>query len=110
MLQIKDLKDKNLVDGRFLMHILADIEPRFINWDIMMDGDTDWGKQNNAKYVISVARKLNALIFCAWDQIVTVHPNQMFILFCTLAELKKTYVPPPSTNFNAADSEDSDFM
>lgn len=64
---ITSLKDKSLADGRFFMHILADIEPRAVNWDIMMDADTDEGKQNNAKYVISVARKLNALVFCVWD-------------------------------------------
>lgn len=91
---IKDMKDKSLSDGRFFMHILADIEPRIINWDVMEDGDTDDGKKNNAKYVISVARKLNALVFCVWDQIVSVHSKQMFILFCTLAELKKTYKAP----------------
>jgi len=88
------MKDKSLSDGRFFMHILADIESRAVNWDIMMASDTDEGKENNAKYVISVARKLNALVFCVWDQIISVHPKQMFILFCTLAELKKNYVPP----------------
>jgi hypothetical protein len=49
------------------MHILADIEPRAVNWDIMMDASTEEGKTNNAKYVISVARKLEALVFCVWD-------------------------------------------
>jgi len=88
------MKDKSLADGRFFMHVLADIESRSVNWDIMMDSDTDEGKENNAKYVISVARKMGALIFCVWDQITTVHPKQMFILFCTLAQLKKTYVSP----------------
>jgi hypothetical protein len=64
---IKDMKDKALADGRFLMHILADIEERAVNWEIMMDTETDEGKENNAKYVISVSRKLNALVFCVWD-------------------------------------------
>ena len=64
---ITSLKDKALSDGRFFMHILADVEPRSVNWDIMMDADTEEGKENNAKYVISVARKLNALVFCVWD-------------------------------------------
>jgi plastin-1 len=57
------------------MHILFAIEPRAVNWDIMMDTDTDEGKENNAKYVISVARKLNALVFCVWEQISSVHPK-----------------------------------
>ena len=64
---ITSLSDKSLSDGRFFMHILADIEPRAVNWEIMMDADTDEGKANNAKYVISVARKLEALVFCVWD-------------------------------------------
>lgn len=91
---LTSLKDKSLSDGRFFMHLLADIEPRAVNWEIMMDTDTDEGKENNAKYVISVARKLNALVFCVWDQIITVHPKQMYILFCTLAELKNSYIAP----------------
>jgi len=70
---ITSMTDKTLSDGRFFMHILADIEPRSVNWDIMMDADTEEGKENNAKYVISVARKLDALVFCVWDQIVAVH-------------------------------------
>lgn len=64
---ITSLADKSLADGRFFMHILADIEPRAVNWDIMMDAADDEGKTNNAKYVISVARKLEALVFCVWD-------------------------------------------
>jgi hypothetical protein len=38
------MKDKSLSDGRFFMHILAKIEERAVNWDIMMDSDTDEGK------------------------------------------------------------------
>lgn len=92
--EITGLNDKSLKDGRFLMHILADIESRAINWDIMMEGDSDEAIENNCKYVISVARKLGALVFCVWDQIRDVHKKQMFILFCTLGELKKNYVAP----------------
>ena len=82
-----------LSDGRFLMHILADIAPKVINWEVMEYDGSDKAKENNAKYVISVARMLNAMIFCVWDQIVKPHRKQMFILFCVLAELKKTYKP-----------------
>lgn len=64
---IANLKDKKLSDGRWLMWLLASIEPRSINWDIMMEGDSDEAKKNNAKYVISVARMLHACVFCVWD-------------------------------------------
>lgn len=41
---ITSLNDKSLSDGRFFMHILADVEPRAVNWDIMMETDTEEGK------------------------------------------------------------------
>lgn len=85
---IVNTKDKALSDGHFLMHLLASIEDRAVAWDIMKPADeckADGGadedakkaaedaKANNAKYVLSVARKLNCLLFCVWDQIVSVH-------------------------------------
>lgn len=75
------------------MWLLASIEPRSINWDIMMEGDSDEAKQNNAKYVISVARMLHACVFCVWDQIANPHQKSMFILVATLLNLKAEYVP-----------------
>lgn len=91
---IKNFTDKALSDGRFLMHVLASIEPRCINWDIMMEGDSDEAKKNNAMYVISVARMLHACVFCVWDQIASVHKKSMYILVTTLMDLKSTYVAP----------------
>jgi len=41
----------------------------------------------NAKYVISVAKKLGAVIFCVWEDIVFVNPKQMLILIANLAEI-----------------------
>lgn len=64
-----------MCDGIFLIHLLSTIEPRAVNWDIVMHEEDDASKENNAKYVISIARKLNAIIFCVWDQIVSVNPK-----------------------------------
>jgi len=54
------------------MHILAKIEPRAVKWEIMKPGKNQEEKENNAKYVISVARKINGNILCVWDQIVRI--------------------------------------
>ena len=39
--EIKDLKDKSLSDGLMMIHIVAAIEPRCVNWDLVMKGETD---------------------------------------------------------------------
>ena len=50
-------------DGKFLLHLCASIEPRAVNWEIFLEGDTEDDLKNNAKYVISVAHKLGATTF-----------------------------------------------
>jgi len=62
-------------DSKFLIYLCSAIEPRAVNWDIVQEGTTDDEKMNNAKYAISVARKLGAVIFCVWEDFVQVNPK-----------------------------------
>ena len=88
---IKDLKDKSMSDSMFMIHLCAKIEPRAVNWDIVQqipeEDDGGEAAKNNAKYLISIARKLGAVIFCIWENIVNVDLKQMFIMICTLMEI-----------------------
>lgn len=86
---IKDLKDKSLGDSKFLMHLCSAIEPRAVNWEILVDGTSEDDLKSNAKYLISVARKLGAVIFCVWEDIVHVNPKQMLIFVATMADIQK---------------------
>lgn len=72
---IKDFRDKSLKDGKFLINLCAGIESRAVNWDIVTPGETEEDMMLNAKYVISIARKLGAVIFCVWENIIEVHPK-----------------------------------
>lgn len=84
---IVDLKDKSMSDSKFLIYLCSAIEPRAVNWDIIQEGTTDDEKMNNAKYAISVARKLGAVIFCVWEDLVQVNPKQMLIFFATMNDI-----------------------
>lgn len=81
---IANLKDKKLADGKFLMHLLASVEDRAIDWEIMQDGDDEESMKNNAKYVISVARKLGAVIFAVWEDFVNVNPKQILVFLAVV--------------------------
>lgn len=92
-LQIASLKDKKgLSDGRFLIHLCGAIEPRYINWDLVTAGKTDEEKKLNAKYAISLARKLGAVLFCVWEDIVNVNYKQNLIIFSSLADIEASYL------------------
>ena len=85
--QIANLKDKSMADGKYLINLLAGIEPRAVNWDIVTPGESEDDQKMNAKYNISVARKLGAVIFSVWEDFVNVNPKQMLIFFATLNEI-----------------------
>ncbi|CAI2361824.1 unnamed protein product [Moneuplotes crassus] len=85
--QVKSLRDKSIKSGKFLIEICAGIEPRAINWDIVTDGETKEDRESNAKYAISIARKLGAIIFCIWDDIVKVNHKMILVFVCALKDV-----------------------
>lgn len=87
---IANLKDKSMSDSKFLIHLCAAIEPRAVNWEIVLDGDSEEDKKNNAKYAIAIARKLGAVIFCVWEDIVNVNPKQNLIFLSTMADIAQS--------------------
>ena len=91
---IKSMKDKdNLTSCVYLIKICAAIEPRAVNPDLVTPGETDADKKLNAMYAISLARKLNAIIFCVWEDMVNVNPKQIFIFMATMMDIHANYKP-----------------
>ncbi len=52
-----------------------------------MKGETEEERENNAKYILSIARKLGAVIFCVWEDITTANFKMILVLVCSLFEL-----------------------
>ena len=55
----------------------------------MTKGETDEEKENNAKYLLSVVRKLGAVIFCVHEDVTKVNQKMMLVLVCTLFEISE---------------------
>ena len=78
--------------GVFLINLCAGIEPRAVNWDIVTPGESEEDQMLNAKYAISLARKLDAVIFCVWEDMVNVNPKQMLIYFSTMMDIQQDMI------------------
>jgi plastin-1 len=78
-----------LADGRFLIKLCASIEPRIVDWDLVTSGATDEEKSQNAKYAISIARKLGAVIFMVWDDVLEVNMKMMLVFVASIYELSQ---------------------
>lgn len=85
--QIKNFKDKNLEDGIFLINLTAAVEPRIVNWELVHDSPVSDDMMMNAKYAISIARKLGAVIFLVWEDVVELNQKMMLIFIASLFEL-----------------------
>lgn len=91
-LKIKNLKDKKLSDALYFIEICKGIEPRAIDWDIVIkDCKEDADKESNAKYALSIARKLGALVFCVWEDITEVKNKLLLTLLASLYKVAETY-------------------
>eukprot|EP01138_Halocafeteria_seosinensis_P008781 gb/GECG01008975.1/.p1 GENE.gb/GECG01008975.1/~~gb/GECG01008975.1/.p1 ORF type:complete len:1407 (+),score=241.60 gb/GECG01008975.1/:1-4221(+) len=76
---IRSFKDPKLSTGIYLLTLLSQVRP-VINWDLVTSGQSDEDKERNAKYLLSAARKMGAIVFCTWDDIVEVN-SRMIMLF-----------------------------
>lgn len=86
---IANFKDAKFGDGTLLIKLCGTIEPRAINQDLVMPGTTDEEKAQNAKYAISIARKLGAIIFLVYDDILKLNKKMILIFVCALYDLKQ---------------------
>ena len=68
--KITSFRDKALQNGTYLIKLCASIEPRVVDWALVTKGETDEDRMMNAKYAISIAKKLGACIFMVWDDVV----------------------------------------
>lgn len=87
--KMASFKDPTLSDSRFFIDLLNAIEPRVVNWEYVTDGKTAEDKLNNARYAISVARKLGATIFLLPEDIVEVKPKMILTFIASVMSVQK---------------------
>ena len=76
--KVKSLKDKKLCNSLYFIHIMKSIED-------------DEAKENNAKYAISIARKLGATVFLVWEDIAEVKSKLLLTLLASIYEVGANY-------------------
>ena len=90
--KIKNLKDKSLKNSLYFIEVMKTIEPRVINWDIVVkDKDDDESRENNAKYAISIARKLGATVFMTWEDITEIKEKMLLTFLASIYDVAINY-------------------
>lgn len=86
--QISSFKDQLISTSLPVFDLIDIIAPGTVKWDMVKKGDkkrmSEDAKQNNAKYAISLARKIGARVYALPDDLVEVNPKMVMTLFACL--------------------------
>jgi len=82
--KIGDFRDPSIRSGLFIIDLLAAIRPKIVNYDLVTPGVSDEDATQNAKYAISIARKLGCCIFVLPEDIVEVKSKMILTFFGTV--------------------------
>jgi len=77
--KMSNFKDSTLKTSHFFLDLLNTIR-KCVNFDLVTPGETDEEGLQNAKYTISIARKLGCTIFLLPEDIVEVKPKMILTL------------------------------
>lgn len=86
--QISSFKDKLISTSLPVIDLIDAIAPGTVKWDMVKRAKTgvlkEADKLNNAKYAISLARKIGARVYTQPDDLVEVNPKMVLTLFASL--------------------------
>ncbi|KAL5266380.1 hypothetical protein ACHWQZ_G003715 [Mnemiopsis leidyi] len=77
-------KDSSLGNSRTIVDLIDAISPGYINYDLVTAAGTDDEKFLNARYAITMARKIGARIFALPEDITEVNPKMIMTVFACL--------------------------
>ncbi|GJJ07796.1 hypothetical protein Clacol_002001 [Clathrus columnatus] len=91
---IRSFKDPSLTTGVFFLELLDAMQPGIVDFNMVTNvseaGDYEERRQN-AKLAISIARKMNALIFLVPEDIVDVRPRLILTFVASLMSLQQQH-------------------
>jgi plastin-1 len=88
--KMSNFKDSSLATSHFFLDLLSAIKPGIVNPDLVTSGSDDNEKKMNAKYAISIARKLGATLFLLPEDIMEVKPKMILTFIGSLMAIAKT--------------------
>lgn len=81
---IRNLGDKSLKNSHFLIDLCASISPDTVNWELVTPGISDEDATLNARYALSIARKMGCGVFCTPEDIVEVKPKMILFFIAAV--------------------------
>ncbi|XP_046858889.1 plastin-3-like [Xenia sp. Carnegie-2017] len=81
---IKSFKDPSISTSLPVIDLVDAIKPGSINYDVVNAGNTEEEKVDNAKYALSMARKIGARVYALPEDLVEVNQKMVLTVFACL--------------------------
>ncbi|XP_034453358.1 plastin-3-like [Hippoglossus hippoglossus] len=82
---IKSFKDKSIGTSLPVLDIIDAIQPNSVNYELVKTGTlSDEDKLDNAKYAVSMARKIGAKVYALPVELVEINPKMVMTIFACL--------------------------
>ncbi|XP_043830195.1 plastin-3 isoform X1 [Dromiciops gliroides] len=82
---IQSFKDKTISSSLAVVDLIDAIQPGCVNYDLVKSGNlTEEDRHNNAKYAVSMARKIGARVYALPEDLVEVKPKMVMTVFACL--------------------------
>eukprot|EP01017_Pseudomicrothorax_dubius_P001146 TRINITY_DN0_c3674_g1_i2.p1 TRINITY_DN0_c3674_g1~~TRINITY_DN0_c3674_g1_i2.p1 ORF type:complete len:136 (+),score=47.89 TRINITY_DN0_c3674_g1_i2:45-452(+) len=88
--KIHSFKDPTIKNCQFFFNLLEALNPEAIDRENVAEGANKEEIEKNAKYLISVARKMGALTYVVWEDIVDVRPRMVLLFVAAICALERT--------------------
>lgn len=88
---LKNFQDSSISDAKVVIDLIDAIKPGTINYDLVKDGGSEEDNLANAKYAISMARKMGARVYALPEDITEVKPKMVMTMFACLMAMD--YIP-----------------
>ncbi|XP_065576774.1 plastin-1-like [Artemia franciscana] len=88
---LRSFQESSISDARVVIDLVDAIKPGTVNYEVVREGGTEEDKLANAKYAISMARKIGARIYALPEDITEVKPKMVMTVFACL--MARDYIP-----------------
>ena len=105
--RIAHFHDPSLSNSVYLLHVLNQVRP-VVNWDVVLPGNTEEEKETNAKYLLSVARRIGAAVFCTWEDIVDVRSRIISTFLASVLVCERKMAAGRARDFSAFQGEEAE--
>ncbi|TMW49126.1 hypothetical protein DOY81_005809 [Sarcophaga bullata] len=88
---LKNFNDPAIADAKIVIDLIDALKSGSINYDLVKTGGTEEDNLANAKYAISMARKIGARVYALPEDITEVKPKMVMTVFACMMALD--YIP-----------------